>query len=101
MHGEGDYALTSVKEMVYTSEFILLDEKVRGCQNKETVQECETKKYLDNLIKTCNCTPYHLMNGNKNVSNKTVPNCGKRHRVGGPSTFILPGTKLPPAELRF
>ena len=54
--------------MVYTSEFILLDKKVRGCQNKETVQECEAKKYLDNMMNTCNCTPYHLINGSKNVS---------------------------------
>ena len=60
--------MSAVKEINATNEFILLDEEVRKCQDSENVQECETKKYLDNAMNTCNCTPYHLIDAANDVS---------------------------------
>ena len=68
-HREGDFALTDVKEMDGTEEFLDMDVKVRKCQNEETVLECRSKKYLDIGKKKCGCIPHHLRSFHTMVTN--------------------------------
>ena len=47
LFGEGDFALTDVKEMDGTPGFLVLDVGVKKCQNMETVLECwEEELYM-------------------------------------------------------
>ena len=67
LYGEGDFALTDVKELDGTEEFLDLDVKVRKCQNEETILDCRSRKYLDMGTKKCGCIPHHLMSFDKMV----------------------------------
>ena len=62
VHGEGSYAISAVKEMKVTKDFLKLDENDRKCQNKESHTECTSKQYLDSVMRQCNCTPFALKN---------------------------------------
>ena len=65
LHGEGNYALNVVKEIKITDDFLSLDVKTKKCQNKESVRDCSTRKYLKKLEENCNCVPYKLRNFTK------------------------------------
>ena len=52
--------MTDVKEMTGTEDFFNLDVEVRQCQNKESVLECQAKKYLEMGKEKCECVPHHL-----------------------------------------
>ena len=67
LHGKGDYSLTDVKEMTGTKDFFSLDVAVRQCQNKESVIECQAKKYLEMGKKKCKCVPHHLKTFSRKV----------------------------------
>ena len=60
LYGKGDYALTDVKEMTGTEDFFNLDVEVRKCQNRESLLECQAKKYKEIGKKECQCVPYQL-----------------------------------------
>ena len=49
-------------------EFLNLAEETKYCQNKKSVLECRSKKYLDIGKEKCNCTPHHLRTYNETVS---------------------------------
>ena len=49
-----------IKEITATSSFLSMDRNVRKCQDAETFDDCVTIKYIDDLIKKCNCLPLHL-----------------------------------------
>jgi hypothetical protein len=68
MFGGGDYALTAVKEIDGTEEFLGLDEGVKHCQSRETIQECQAREYIKNGLEKCKCTPYQMRNYSKMVS---------------------------------
>ena len=68
--GEGNYALTDVKEIDTTDAFLKLGEEIRDCQNVETYQECQTKYYIKMGLEKCNCTPYQLRNFSNEVNKK-------------------------------
>ena len=68
LYGGGTYTLSDVKEIDGTKEFIKLAEKAGQCQNKETKENCQTRKYLTQGMETCSCTPYKLRNFTKMVS---------------------------------
>ena len=68
LYGEGDYALTDVKEIDTTEAFLNLDENVKLCQNVESYEKCQAKEYIKNGLKKCNCTPYELRNFDKMVN---------------------------------
>ena len=57
---ENECNLNVIKEITATSSFLSLDRNVRKCQDDETFEECVTSKYIDNLIKKCNCLPLDL-----------------------------------------
>ena len=63
--GEGSYALTSVKEIQATEEFLGLDIETRKCQTEEIFEDCTTRKYLDQLEQKCGCVPYNIRNFTK------------------------------------
>ena len=67
LFGEGNYALTDVKEIVGTEAFLSLDEGIKLCQDFETYQDCMTKEYIKNGVEKCSCTPYELRNFSKTV----------------------------------
>ena len=69
LSGKGEFALTDVKEMDGTEDFLDMDVKVRKCQNEETVLECRSRKYLDIGKKKCGCIPHHLRSFHKRVTN--------------------------------
>ena len=37
-----------------------MESNVKKCQNDETFDECVTSKYIDDLIKRCDCLPLNL-----------------------------------------
>ena len=62
LFGEGNYALSVVKEIDGTEAFLKLDEKTKLCQNIETFEDCQTQILLKNGLKKCKCTPFMLRN---------------------------------------
>ena len=60
--GEGNFRLADIKQMEITDDFTSLDENVRKCQTEIRKEDCVTKKYLENMKRTCNCLPFQLQN---------------------------------------
>ena len=60
LHGEGSYAITDVKEITVSDDFLGLDETIRKCQNIEPLENCTTRQYLDIVKKQCKCVPFAL-----------------------------------------
>ena len=69
--GEGSYALSSVKEISVTEDFLRLSDDTRKCQNIESFEQCITNHNLASISEACKCIPYGL----KNFSNAEVSNC--------------------------
>ena len=66
LSGEGTYAITAVKEIKVTEDFLGQDEKTKKCQDKVSFEDCITEQYLDKLVELCKCVPYRLRNFTKN-----------------------------------
>ena len=49
MYGEGNYALTAVKEVSVTQSFLGLKEEDKKCQNLESLEDCSTKSYVQSI----------------------------------------------------
>ena len=60
LSGEGEYNLNILKEVEVTESFNELDEKVRGCQNKETYDECTTRHNIEETRQKCGCLPFAI-----------------------------------------
>ena len=54
-----------VKEAKATDQFNSLSERVRGCQNDEPYEDCNTRLLLDAMIGQCNCLPFNIRTDNK------------------------------------
>ena len=65
LSGEGNYALTAVKEIYGTDAFLGLDEKTKLCQIEETLEDCWMKSYFKEGSDKCKCTPYGMRNYSK------------------------------------
>ena len=66
MFGPGSYGMSSLKRMTGTESFKQLPDHQKKClvHNRE---ECQTLKYLDQVQRECNCTPWPLQtNQSKN-----------------------------------
>ena len=63
--GEGNHALSAVKEIDVTEAFLGLDEKTKLCQNEETLEDCWMENYSQEGSNKCKCTPYSLRNYSK------------------------------------
>ena len=66
VYGEGDYALTDVKEVVGTDEYITLAKK-KGLCTEAGYQACLNTDYKRRGLEKCDCTPYFLRNYSKQV----------------------------------
>ena len=60
MHGAGHYKLSGLKQVVVTESFLGMDKQDIKCQNKETVEICNTRSYLKNVNAVCKCIPFIL-----------------------------------------
>ena len=60
VYGEGSYAISAVKEIKVTDEFLGLDEDVRKCQNKEALENCTARQYRNTVLEQCQCIPFAL-----------------------------------------
>ena len=60
--GEGSYALSSVKQISVTEDYLKLSDDTRKCQNIESFEQCVTKHNLATISKACKCIPYWLRN---------------------------------------
>ena len=61
LFGEGNYALTDVKEIDVTEEYLGLDENIKHCQNRETFQQCQAREYIRNGLEKCKCTKWGII----------------------------------------
>ena len=61
LYGEGNYALTSVKEVRVTDSFLSMSAERRNCQNEERYEDCATEDYLKRVKKICSCIPESLL----------------------------------------
>ena len=68
--GEGEYNLDALKEIKVTDSYLGLDENVRGCQNKESLDNCKTKHYIETLLQKCGCLPFSII-----LTRKGYPIC--------------------------
>ena len=60
LYGEGAYAISAVKKIEVTDEYLGLDEDVRKCQNLEPFENCTTRQYLQAVQNECNCVLYPM-----------------------------------------
>ena len=60
LFGEGNYAITDIKEVKVTEEFLGLDTATRGCHRNSELEHCETKTYIEKAKRHCHCIPSHL-----------------------------------------
>ena len=65
-----EYNLNILKEVRVTESFLGLDKDVIQCQNKQSYNDCKTKKHVDALMKFCGCLPFSL-NVKDKVSSKS------------------------------
>ena len=70
-YGPGVHAMSALKSMTGTESFKQLPDSQKKCQvhNRE---ECETKRFLDQVRSDCNCVPWALETG---ASLEKVPVC--------------------------
>ena len=57
LSGEGQYNLHSLQEIAVTDSFLGLDRVTRNCQTIETIEDCETRLYLEKIREKCRCLP--------------------------------------------
>ena len=58
--GEGKYNLNALKEFEATDSFLSMDQATRKCQNKESLDSCNTRHYLAALVDQCGCLPFNI-----------------------------------------
>ena len=52
-----NYNLNNIKEIEVTDSFLTLDENTRNCQNIDTIHDCKTRKYLNDVFRSYKCFP--------------------------------------------
>ena len=67
LHGNGSYALSAVKEMRISDDFLSLGQDFTKCQVQEAYEDCTTRMFYAEIIKQCNCVPYSLGLGKNQV----------------------------------
>ena len=57
LQGEGHYALTAIKDIKVTEEFVGLGQEITRCQTKELRADCVTRRHGEEMLQTCSCVP--------------------------------------------
>ena len=60
LFGEGNYALTDIKQIKVTEDFLSLGEEMTKCQDVEEYNHCLTRIYGHKMIDICGCSPLSL-----------------------------------------
>ena len=55
-----EYNLNTVKEFEVTDDFLNLDFQKRDCQNQESISDCKTRLYREDLLTQCKCLPFNI-----------------------------------------
>ena len=58
LYGGGQYAMTGVKYISVSQEFLDLDINTRNCQTEESLEDCKNRKYHGEIIAQCGCLPF-------------------------------------------
>ena len=53
-----------IKEIKVTDSFLSMDKGVKGCQ-KESFDDCTTRKYMNALMSKCHCLPLQVIQTNE------------------------------------
>ena len=53
-----------MKEITVTDSYLSMNKNERGCQ-KESFDECTTRKYKNTLINQCQCLPFQMIQSTK------------------------------------
>ena len=77
VYGEGNYGLSSIKEIRVTGDFLGLDQDTINCQTETTINNCTTEAYLSALQAHCSCLPLSLRSAypGEHVSQYSVSAC--------------------------
>ena len=60
LQGEGYYALSSIKDIKVTEEFVGLGEEITRCQTREARADCVTRRYREQILQSCHCAPLYI-----------------------------------------
>ena len=63
--GEGEYNLNDLKETTTTHSFDGFDEEKKHCQHEESINDCTTRHYMEELLKDCGCLPFKIRSDEK------------------------------------
>ena len=55
----GSYVMSDLKKITGTDSFLALPEETKSCQ-VETFKECQTQKYVEDILEKCDCVPWSL-----------------------------------------
>ena len=67
LYGEGNYALTDIKEIDVTKPFMNLNNRLKLCQDTETQADCRSREYKRKGAVECGCTPFSIRDFTKQV----------------------------------
>ena len=60
LDGEGHYALTDIKDIRVTEDFVGLGEKITKCQTKGFRTDCVSRKHREQVLQSCKCSPVNM-----------------------------------------
>ena len=60
LQGEGHYALTDVKDIKVTEEFLGLGQEITKCQTREFRADCVSRRYQEQVLASCHCAPLYI-----------------------------------------
>ena len=60
LQGEGHYALTDVKDIKVTEEFLGLGQEITRCQTREFRADCVSRRYQEQVLASCHCAPLYI-----------------------------------------
>ena len=58
LYGEGHYGLANVKEIRVTHSYLNMGTSITGCQNVESREKCNSRKFAEVVLSKCNCVPF-------------------------------------------
>ena len=70
LSAEGQYNLNSFKEYLITDSFLEFNKRNNFCQDVETIDDCRTREFIENLRQKCGCIPFSISSIDFNV--KTI-----------------------------
>merc|ERR1719458_1535045 len=76
--GAGRYAMSALKQMSPTEDFLKLSPTARGCANEDQ-QFCLMRRYMDQKLQECGCIPWEFPKGS-NSTKESVLFCQQEGR---------------------